>query len=308
MKAQLFDITHTTTYDYRSPVTFAQHLLRLAPRRSSRQFPIKHSLEVHPAAAGTHTHTDYFGNETIFAAIEGAHRQLRVTARSRVAVAPAFIPDCGETPAWESVRSRCRTDLSEPVLDASEFAFASPLVPPDPAFHSYAAASFPAGRPILEAVLELSSRIHGEFKFDATATTVSTPLTEVLACRHGVCQDFAHLMIACLRSLGLPTRYVSGYLETLPPPGQGKLAGADASHAWVAFFCPGLGWIDVDPTNNLLPSMQHITLAWGRDYGDVSPIRGVLVGGDDHSLTVAVDVVALGEVEGSDGTAAYLHQ
>jgi transglutaminase-like putative cysteine protease len=306
MKAQRFDITHTTTYDYRSPVTVSHHLLRLAPRPLSRQFPMDHSLEIHPAAAATHGHIDYFGNEVAFAAIEGAHRQLRVTARSRVAVAPAFIPDRAETPAWENVRNLCRADLSEPVLDASEFTFASPLVPLEPAFRSYAAQSFPAGRPILDAVLELSARIHCEFKFDATTTTVSTPLTEVLERRCGVCQDFAHLMIACLRSLGLPTRYVSGYLETLPPPGQAKLIGADASHAWVAFFCPGLGWMDVDPTNNLLPSMQHITLGWGRDYGDVSPIRGVLVGGEEHTLTVAVDVVALGEVEVQEGRGTSL--
>ena len=301
MKAQLFDITHTTTYEYRSPVTVAHHLLRLAPRRLPRQFPHEHSLQIRPSAAGTHAHTDYFGNEVVFAAIEGAHRVLSVTARSRVAVAPAFIPDCAETPAWESVRNLCRTDLSEPVLDASEFTFASPLVPLEAAFRAYAVASFPAGRPILDAVLDLSSRIHREFSFDATATTVSTPLTEVLARRRGVCQDFAHLIIACLRSLGLPTRYVSGYLETVPPAGQTKLIGADASHAWAAFFCPGLGWIDVDPTNNLLPSMQHVTLGWGRDYGDVSPIRGVLVGGDKHVLAVAVDVVALGEIEVPSG-------
>ncbi len=297
MKAQRFDIIHTTTYDYRSPVTVAHHLLRLAPRRLSRQFAMDHSLDIHPAAAAMDRHIDYFGNEVTFAAIEGAHSRFRVTARSRVAVAPAFIPDRTETPAWETVRNLCRSDLSAPVLDASEFTFASPLVPLEPAFRSYAAASFPAGRPILEAVLDLSARIHREFQFDATATTVSTPLTQVLECRRGVCQDFAHLMIACLRSLGLPTRYVSGYLESLPPPGQAKLVGADASHAWVAFFCPGLGWMDVDPTNDLLPSMQHITLGWGRDYGDVSPIRGVLVGGDEHTLTVAVDVLALGEVE-----------
>jgi transglutaminase-like putative cysteine protease len=305
MKAQRFDITHTTTYDYRAPVTVAHHLLRLAPRRFPRQFQLAHSLGITPAAAATR-HIDYFGNEVVFAGIEGAHRQLCVSARSQVAVAPAFIPDPAETPAWEVVRNLCLADLSEPVLDASEFTFASPLVPLEPAFRTYAAESFPAGRPILEGVLELSARIHREFEFDATATTVSTPLAQVLERRRGVCQDFAHFMIACLRSLGLPARYVSGYLETLPPPGHAKLIGADASHAWVAFFCPGLGWMDVDPTNNLLPSMQHITLGWGRDYGDVSPIRGVLVGGDEHTLTVAVDVVALGEVEVHEGGGSSL--
>ena len=292
MRAQRFDITHTTTYGYRSPVAVSHHLLRLAPRRLARQSPIAHSLEITPAAAATHRHIDYFGNEVAFVALEGVHRQLSITARSQVAVGLAFIPDPTETLAWESVRNLCQTDLSPPVLDASEFIFASPLVPLESAFRSYADASFPAGRPILEAVLDLSARIHGEFKFDSSATGVSTPPTQVLERRHGVCLDFAHLMIACLRSLGLPARYISGYLETLPPPGQAKLLGADASHAWMAFFCPGLGWIDVDPTNNVLPSMQHITLGWGRDYGDVSPIRGVLVGGDEHTLSVAVDVVA----------------
>jgi transglutaminase-like putative cysteine protease len=168
-------------------------------------------------------------------------------------------------------------------------------VPLDTPFNDYARESFPPGRRILDAVLDLTARIHRDFKFDPTATTVATPLALVLEQRRGVCQDFAHLQIACLRSLGLPARYVSGYLETAPPPGQPKLIGADASHAWVSFFCPSLGWIDADPTNNLLPSLQHIILGWGRDYSDVSPIRGVLSGGDDHTFGVAVDVVARGE-------------
>jgi transglutaminase-like putative cysteine protease len=297
MKTQLFDITHTTTYDYRSPVTVAHHLMRLAPRRLRRQSRLAHALDLQPAPASLSSHTDYFGNETAFIIFEGAHRQLRVTARSRVAVGAAYIPDAAETPAWESVRNLCRTDLSARVLEAGEFTFGSPLVPLDTPFTDYARESFPAGRNLLEAVLDLTARIHRDFKFDPTATTVATPLAQVLEQRRGVCQDFAHLQIACLRSLGLPARYVSGYLETVPPPGLPKLLGADASHAWVSFFCPGVGWIDVDPTNNLLPSIQHITLGWGRDYGDVSPIRGVLVGGEEHTLNVAVDVVALGEVD-----------
>lgn len=302
MKAQLFEVTHRTTYDYQSPVTVAHHLLRLTPRPMRRQFRLAHELDVAPAPASLHCHTDYFGNEVAFAIFEGSHRQLGITARSRVAVGAAFIPDPGETPAWESVRNLCRTDLSPPVLEAGEFAFGSPLVPLDAPFTDYARESFPAGRRLLDAVLDLTARIHRDFQFDPTATTVATPLARVLEQRRGVCQDFAHLQIACLRALGLPARYVSGYLETAPPPGQPKLVGADASHAWVSFFCPGLGWIDVDPTNNLLPSMQHITLGWGRDYGDVSPIRGVLVGGGDHALSVAVDVLALGEVDEAEPT------
>ena len=297
MKTQLFDITHTTTYDYRSPVTVAHHLLRLTPRQLRRQMRVAHELDLQPAPTSLHRHIDYFGNEVAFTIFEGAHRQLCVTARSRVGVGAPFIPEAAETPAWESVRSLCRVDLSASVLDASEFTFGSPLVPLDTPFTDYARESFPPGRNLLEAVLDLTARIHRDFKFDPTATTVATPLAQVLEQRRGVCQDFAHMQIACLRSLGLPARYVSGYLETVPPPGQSKLLGADASHAWVSFFCPGLGWIDVDPTNNLLPSMQHITLGWGRDYGDVSPIRGVLVGGEEQTLKVAVDVVALGEMD-----------
>jgi transglutaminase-like putative cysteine protease len=214
-----------------------------------------------------------------------------------VAVGPAFIPEPAETPEWESVGKLCRTDRSSPVLEAIEFTFASPVVPLEPTFAEYAAASFTSRRSILEAALELTSRIHADIKFDTTATTVSTPPLEVLEKRRGVCQDFAHLQIACLRSLGLPARYVSGYLETIPPRGQPRLVGADASHAWVSLFCPGIGWIDLDPTNNCLPSMRHITAAWGRDYSDVSPIRGVLLGSGEHTLSVAVDVVPLGAVQ-----------
>jgi len=297
MKAQLYDLTHTTTYDYLSPVTVSHHLLRVSPRRLARQFRLEHSVQTDPVAATTSQRTDYFGNDVTFATIEGAHRRLRITSRSRVAVGPAFIPDPTETPHWESVRGLCRSDRSSAVLEAIEFTFPSPVVPLEPAFAEYALASFTPRRSILEAALELTSRIHADFKFDPTATTVSTPLLEVLEKRRGVCQDFAHFEIACLRSLGLPARYVSGYLETIPPPGKPRLVGADASHAWVSLFCPGIGWIDLDPTNNCTPSIRHITAAWGRDYGDVSPIRGVLLGSGEHTLSVAVDVLPLGVVQ-----------
>jgi transglutaminase-like putative cysteine protease len=295
MKAQLFDVTHRTTYDYQSPVTVSHHLLKLSPRRMRRQIVLEHRIELDPQPASTSLHVDYFGNDVRFMTVEGAHRQLQVISHNRVALTPPFIPDASETPPWESVRGLCRTDRSVRALEAGEFMFASPLAGVEHAYADYAAPSFPAGCPILTSVLDLTARIFADFKFDPTATTVSTPLAEVLAQRRGVCQDFAHLQIACLRSLGLPARYVSGYLETLPPPGQPKLVGADASHAWLAFFCPGLGWVDVDPTNNVLPSMQHITLGWGRDFGDISPVRGVLTGGDEHVLSVGVDVTAQGE-------------
>lgn len=293
MKAQLFDIAHTTVYDYHSSVTVSHHLMRLTPRRLARQRRLTHEIEVEPAPAAMKQRVDYFGNDTTFATIERTHRQLRITSRSRVAISPAFVPEAGETPDWETVRGLCRTDRTASVLEATEFTFASPAVPVDPSFAEFAAPSFEAERPILDAITDLTARIYREFKFDPTATTVSTPLAEVLEKRRGVCQDFAHLQIACLRALGLPARYVSGYLETVPPPGQTRLVGSDASHAWVSFFCPGIGWIDVDPTNNLFPSMQHITLGWGRDYSDVSPVRGVILGAGKHELKVAVDVVPL---------------
>ena len=214
-----------------------------------------------------------------------------------MAVGPAFIPEPSETPAWESVRGLCRSDRSSAVLEAIEFTFASPDRAARPVFAEYAAVSFTPRRSILEAALDLTARVSHGLQVRRDRDHVSTPLLEVLGKRRGVCQDFAHFEIACLRSLGLPARYVSGYLETIPPPGQPRLVGADASHAWVSLFCPGIGWIDLDPTNNCLPSMRHITAAWGRDYSDVSPIRGVLLGSGDHTLSVAVDVVPLGAVQ-----------
>jgi transglutaminase-like putative cysteine protease len=297
MKAQLYHLTHTTTYDYQSPVTVSHHLFRVSPRRTNRQFRLRHKIETTPVITTASHRTDHFGNDVLFATIEGPHRSLQITSFSHVAVGPAFVPDPSETPTWESVRGLCRSDRSSAVLEAIEFTFASPLVPLEPGFAQYAAASFTPLRSILEASLDLTARIHADFQFDPTATTVSTPLLKVFELRRGVCQDLAHFQIACLRSLGLPARYVSGYLETLPPPGQPRLVGADASHAWVSFFCPGIGWIDLDPTNNCLPSMRHITVAWGRDYSDVSPVRGILLGAGEHSLAVSVDVVPMGAVQ-----------
>jgi transglutaminase-like putative cysteine protease len=182
-------------------------------------------------------------------------------------------------------------------LEAHEFTYASPLVPNADEFADYAKASFTPARPVLDAVTDLTRRIQRDFTFDPAATTVTTPVAEVFKQRRGVCQDLAHLQIACLRSHGLPARYVSGYLETEPPPGQPKLRGVDASHAWVSFFCHNIGWLDVDTTNNCLPSLRHITIAWGRDYSDVAPVRGVLVGGQNQMLRVSVDVNALGPWE-----------
>lgn len=286
-----YDITHSTTYNYRDTVSVSHHVVRLTPRQMGHQRCLSHELEIHPRPAIAKSHVDYFGNEVTFLTVEGAHRKLVVTSKGRVAVTRRSSPLPAETPAWESVREACRGTQQGPGLEASEFLFDSPLVKANDDLQDYASVSFCKERPMLEAVLDLTARIHRDFKFDPQATTIATPLEEVFKNRRGVCQDFAQLQIGCLRSLGLPARYVSGYLETDPPAGQVRLAGADASHAWLSVYGQGLGWLDVDPTNNLLTSNRHITVAWGRDFSDVSPLRGVIVGSGDHTLKVAVDVI-----------------
>jgi len=306
MRKLLYEITHTTTYDYVGDVSVSHHLLRLTPRHYYKQSRLAHELTISPPPRTISVHRDYFGNLAHFVAVETAHQQLVITSRSRVGVSPSFTPEPLETLRWESVRAQCRDDHSGHALEAHEFTYPSPLIPDANEFLEYAKKSFPLGRPIFDAVTDLTRRIHDDFIFDPTATTVSTPISEVFKQRRGVCQDFVHFQIACLRSVGLPARYVSGYLETDPPPEQPKLRGVDASHAWTSFFCPGLGWIDLDPTNNCLPSLRHICIAWGRDYSDVPPIRGVLVGSQNQLLRVSVDVVACGPTddEPADGDVA----
>jgi transglutaminase-like putative cysteine protease len=289
-----FEVVHTTEYDYSESVSVSHHVARLCPRELPRQHCVQHELQIDPAPAVRATHVDYFGNTMTFFAMQGAHSRLTVRACSTVAVRAATRPEPFDTPPWDAW-------LEQPAfpLDAIEFALESPLRRSGVAgaagadLAAYARRSFPPGRPLIEAVIELTGRIHDDFTYDSRATTVATPLADVFRSRRGVCQDFAHLEIACLRSLGLPARYISGYLETMPPSGTPRLVGADASHAWLAVYSPGVGWIDVDPTNNVLPSGSHVTLAWGRDYGDVSPIRGVILGGGGHSLRVNVGVTRL---------------
>jgi transglutaminase-like putative cysteine protease len=279
-----FAVVHTTEYAYSDKVSVSHHLARLSPRARPNQSCLRHTLEFDPEPAVQSSHTDYFGNPTTFVAMQGAHTQLTVRARSTVTVAAKPLPVFAETCPWDEIAA----DPALP-LDALE-ALSGPFrIKPE--FRAYAATSFPPGRPVLEAVAELTERIYADFTFDPKATTVATSLADVFRLRRGVCQDFTRVEIACLRSLGLPARYISGYLETAPPPGKPRRVGADASHAWLAVYCKDAGWIDVDPTNNLLPSNGHVTLAWGRDYGDVSPIRGVILGGGEHTLRVNVDVV-----------------
>ena len=287
----LHAICHSTVYDYDHDVSLSHHLLRLTPRSLERQRCLERSIESVPSPATRSEHIDHFGNTTGFLTIEGAHRRLEIHARSLVeALPPATGPVAAATAPWESLRDACRPGALDAPPEPVEFVFPSPMAPRRAEFSGYAQYSFPAGRPALEGAQDLCARIHADFAFDARATTVATSVQDFFKTRRGVCQDFAHLMVACLRSLGLPARYVSGYLETSPPPGQEKLIGADASHAWISVWCGAAGWIDLDPTNNLRPAERHITVAWGRDFGDVSPVRGVLVGSGSHQLKVSVDV------------------
>jgi transglutaminase-like putative cysteine protease len=281
-------VSHVTTYQYEEAASVCHNELRLTPRTTPRQRPRRTQLRVDPTPSVLVSHLDFFGNQVHFLTLQEPHRQLTLTAKSDVEVTAATPPE--DTPPWEVVRDRLRQDRSPDALDAYQFVFESPQVACDTALVAYAAPSFSPGRPLLEGVCDLTCRIHREFAYDRDATTVATPVSDVLRDRRGVCQDFAHLEIACLRALGLAARYVSGYIVTTPPAGAARLVGADASHAWLAVWLGEAGWVDVDPTNDQLPSDQHVTLAWGRDYGDVSPLHGVVLGGGAHRMTVAVDV------------------
>lgn len=287
----IYRVTHLTEYHYGAPVTLAHHLAHLSPRETEYQYFRQHELDIFPPPAVSHQRIDALGNRCALFIIQESHQQLRVRAQSEVEVLPRSKFDPAQTPAWESVVQGLPRDLSGEGLAIYQYIFDTALVKCSRDLEEYARISFPAGRSVAEAALDLTRRINEDFIFDPTATTVSTPLRTVLTSRRGVCQDFAHLQIGCLRSLGLAARYVSGYIETNPAPGQEKLHGADASHAWVSVYCPGPGWIDLDPTNDLLVDDRHITVAWGRDYSDVTPLRGVILGGGQHTLRVGVAVM-----------------
>ena len=289
-----FRVRHLTTYKYSEPVRMSHHMAHLRPREIVGQKSDSPSLTITPSPAVLGTvQPDYFGNPTVYFTIQDPHSTLSVEA--------GFIVETSATPslpalvstAWDKVRQELRRASKGLILGAQDFLYASPLVPILPEALVYAAPSFPVGRPLTEAVLDLTARIHKDFSFDSKATKVGTPVASVFEDRRGVCQDFAHVIIACLRATGLAARYVSGYIRTLPPPGKEKLIGADASHAWASVFIPGWGWLDVDPTNNTICGEDHITVAWGRDYDDVSPIRGVVLGGGNHHIDVSVDVFEL---------------
>lgn len=289
----IYRIVHRTTYKYKYPVSFGNHVACLKPRTLAHHELAQSELHIQPRPATCNERVDFFGNRLCFFTIQEPHKELMVEARSEVVMNGAKAPLPQVSVPWEEAAKSFSSDHSPATLEAFQFGFESPRIRTRPEFADYARESFTPGRPMPEALLDLTARIHKDFRFDSKSTNVRTPTEEVFKKRRGVCQDFAHLQIACLRSLNLAARYVSGYLRTYPPPGKPRLIGADASHAWVSAYCPGIGWLDLDPTNNLVPSNGHVTLAWGRDYGDVSPLRGLILGGGAHTLRVGVDMEPL---------------
>lgn len=305
-----FRVSHTTLYNYSQTVEMCQNEARLKPRNFDRQTCDSTTFDITPSPSELRERTDFFGNTVTYFAIEQPHNQLRVVATSEVTILPQHKADNENNPiAWETVRTLFQDGgnlptgslsplLQEPgqieeIIGASKYLHDSPMVDIFPAITDYASRSFLPDRPLVDVVHGLMTQIYSDFVYDPAFTTIATPLSDVLNFRRGVCQDFAHLAISCMRAFGIPARYVSGYIETVQIPGEPRLVGADASHAWFSVYIPNSGWVDFDPTNNTVPFDQHITLAWGRDYSDVAPLKGIAQGGGEHTLSVAVDVIRL---------------
>lgn len=317
-------VVHHTRYDYQGEVDLAQHMVHLSPVDTPCQTVLSHSLTVSPEPATRKQQRDAFGNRRTFFALQAPHAQLDVVADSLIDThAPPALPNspAWQVMTWERVREHFRYRVQAPYDPASEFLFASPMVPRDAAFAAFARPLFTAGRPLLDAVQALTTHMHHTLRYETASTEVNTPALQALHQKSGVCQDFAHILVACLRSLGLPARYVSGYLLTTPPPGKPRLIGADASHAWASVYLPwppdirseagtlpSGAWFDFDPTNDRCgwgsPGEEYVTLAIGRDFSDVSPMRGVIQGSAQHRLDVAVTVAPPGELDGTDARTA----
>jgi len=287
----IYDVRHRTTIQYEELVSEAHHVLHLIPRNSSRQRRIAATLTVEPEPSKLTVNEDYFGNVMHHLTIQAPHDELMLESNTRVEVLPpAQEVAIDASPAWEEIADLLANGRGRSI-GAQQFIFDSPQVASGRLVRDYAATSFTPGRPVLAVAMELTQRIFDEFEYQGGVSDISTPVSKVLEMRKGVCQDFAHLEIACLRSFGIAARYVSGYLLTRPPPGQPKLVGSDASHAWIAVWAgDAQGWVDFDPTNRVIPGDEHITVGWGRDYSDVSPTNGFIVGGGAHEVSVGVDV------------------
>ncbi len=317
-----YRITHSTLYDYSQSVGLCQNEARLQPRNFWRQQAHSSHFEITPSPTDYNERTDFFGNRVAYFSVQKPHTKLLVTVVSEVSLFPKHNSlDLFNAVTWEQVQqimqgnvlinsqsqsfdnqsqsqsqSQTQNQSSEYMLelfDARQYVLDSPMVSVSAELAEYARASFLPQRALVEVVHDLMARIYKDFTYDPTFTTIATPLSDVLQFRRGVCQDFAHLAIGCLRAYGIAARYVSGYVETLPEPGKVRLVGADASHAWFSVYVPAIGWMDFDPTNNKVPHDQHITLAWGRDFSDVTPLKGIAFGGGQHTLSVSVDVLRL---------------
>lgn len=287
-----YTVSHSTLYKYALSVSNCYNLAYMIPRNTETQQVETIAIKLSPEPTSCNTRTDYFGNQFLQFSIEKNHTELELSVTSTILVKDKFSSsnlDFGIPCSYVQYLLQQRKDSE--TLNAQEFILDSPMVQQHADLAEYAAPSFASDRPFLSAVLDLTQRIFRDFTYDPQFSDIATPLADVLKHRRGVCQDFAHLAIGCLRSLGYPARYVSGYIETIPLPGQEKLQGADATHAWFSVYSPGEGWYEFDPTNNQLTSEQYITTAWGRDYSDVTPLKGVIFGGG-HSpqLCVSVDV------------------
>ncbi|MEO5891173.1 MAG: transglutaminase family protein [Ferruginibacter sp.] len=287
-------VTHKTDYAYQYPVSLCHNIVRLIPRSTNKQFCKRSVVTINPEPDVLIEYEDFFGNKLIYFTIEKEHKQLSVHVFSEIEkLSPANEQAPQYNPiGWEEV-CRLTHTLTPELLDIKQFIATTPMTTADDAIMAYAAQSFPPGRSLFEGSKNLMNRIFTDFRFQSGFTTIATPLWVVMKERKGVCQDFAHVAIACLRSLGLPARYVSGYIETIPAPGMEKLVGVDASHAWFSVYIPNSGWVDFDPTNNLIPENQHITIGWGRDYADITPLKGVIMSSGSHELKVSVDVKRL---------------
>ena len=312
-----YQITHTTEYHYSQAVGLCQNEARLQPRNFGRQYCDSSRFDIKPSPSDFRERLDFFGNRVAYFAIQQAHTHLSLTVISDVTLFPKQnLLGLFDQMTWEQVRhllqeamppmqaqaqsqqGQCQSQMQHQnhapdFFDAQQYLLDSTMVATSPELTDYARSSFQPNRPLLEVVQDLMARIYKDFTYDPNFTSIATPLSDVLHFRRGVCQDFAHLAIACLRAYGIAARYVSGYVETIAEPGKPRLVGADASHAWFSVYSPGIGWLDFDPTNNAVPLDQHITLAWGRDYADVTPLKGIAFGGGQHTLSVSVDVLRL---------------
>lgn len=285
-----YTITHKTEYIYREPIALCHNIARLIPRSVNGQVCTMSEITITPKPDTYKRYEDFFGNHLAYFAIEQDHNKLTVTVTSNIEITPNNL-QVNEYPkdSWEDALNKILMNADE-YMDVRQYIPQTSMTEITPDIKAYALQSFTPGRPLFDATYDLMKRIYKDFEFKAGLTTVSTPVQETLKQRKGVCQDFAHLAITCIRSVGLPVRYISGYIETIKKPGKEKLIGADASHAWFAVFIPGTGWVDFDPTNNQIPSSQHITIGWGRDYADIAPLKGIILSSRPHKLNVSVDV------------------